>query len=53
MLFHVSGGEPMLYKHTADLIEYIDNYYNENKELIKFCFKNSLTFSFILSNSYP
>lgn len=27
MLFHVSGGEPMLYKHTADLIEYIDKNY--------------------------
>lgn len=27
MLFHVSGGEPMLYKHTADLIEYIDTNY--------------------------
>lgn len=29
MLFHVSGGEPMLYKHTADLIEYIDKKYGE------------------------
>lgn len=28
MLFHVSGGEPMLYKHTADLIEYIDKNYS-------------------------
>lgn len=27
MLFHVSGGEPMLYKHTADLIKYIDENY--------------------------
>lgn len=27
MLFHVSGGEPMIYKHTADLIEYIDKNY--------------------------
>ena len=27
MLFHVSGGEPMLYKYTADLIEYIDYKY--------------------------
>lgn len=27
MLFHVSGGEPLLYKHTADLIEYIDKNY--------------------------
>lgn len=29
MLFHVSGGEPMLYKHTADLIEYIDKKYGD------------------------
>lgn len=29
MLFHVSGGEPMLYKHTADLIEYIDSKYGD------------------------
>lgn len=27
MLFHVSGGEPFIYKHTADLIEYIDKKY--------------------------
>lgn len=27
MLFHVSGGEPMVYKHTADLIAYIDKNY--------------------------
>lgn len=27
MLFHVSGGEPMLYEHTADIIEYIDSKY--------------------------
>lgn len=27
MLFHVSGGEPMLYQHTADLIDYIDKNY--------------------------
>lgn len=29
MLFHVSGGEPMLYKHTADLIQYIDEKYGD------------------------
>lgn len=29
MLFHVSGGEPLLYKHTADLIEYIDKNYGD------------------------
>lgn len=27
MLFHVSGGEPMLYSRIADLIEYIDTRY--------------------------
>ncbi len=30
MLFHVSGGEPLLYQHTADLIQYIDMNYREN-----------------------
>ncbi len=29
MLFHVSGGEPMLYQHTADLIQYIDENYGD------------------------
>lgn len=29
MLFHVSGGEPFLYKYTADLIEYIDSHYGD------------------------
>lgn len=29
MLFHVSGGEPMLYRYTADLIEYIDENYGD------------------------
>lgn len=29
MLFHVSGGEPMLYKHIADVIEYIDMHYGD------------------------
>ncbi len=29
MLFHVSGGEPMLYKHTAELIKYIDENYGD------------------------
>lgn len=29
MLFHISGGEPMLYKHITDLIEYVlQNYGN-------------------------
>lgn len=29
MLFHVSGGEPMLYPHIADLIDYIDKNYKD------------------------
>lgn len=29
MLFHVSGGEPMLYNRVADLIEYIDTQYGD------------------------
>lgn len=29
MLFHVSGGEPLIYKYTADLIEYIDRNYGD------------------------
>lgn len=30
LLFHISGGEPLLYKYTADLVEYIDkNYRNQ------------------------
>ncbi|MBQ7470366.1 MAG: radical SAM protein [Pseudobutyrivibrio sp.] len=29
MLFHVSGGEPMLYKHIAELIQYIDENYGD------------------------
>ncbi len=34
MLFHVSGGEPFLYKYTVDIIEYIDkNYGNKINKL--------------------
>lgn len=29
MLFHVSGGEPLLDKHTADIIQYLDANYGE------------------------
>ena len=29
MQFHVSGGEPMLYQHTAELIAYIDSNYGD------------------------
>lgn len=29
MQFHVSGGEPMLYQHMADLIAYIDSNYGD------------------------
>lgn len=29
MLFHVSGGEPLIYRYTADLIKYIDTNYGD------------------------
>ncbi len=29
MLFHVSGGEPLLYQYTADIISYIDTNYRD------------------------
>jgi MoaA/NifB/PqqE/SkfB family radical SAM enzyme len=29
MQFHVSGGEPLLYQHTVDLIQYIDEKYRD------------------------
>ncbi len=35
MLFHVSGGEPMVYKHTADLIEYIDRNYGDRIDTLR------------------
>jgi len=35
MLFHISGGEPMLYKHTADLIEYIDKNYGDRIDTLR------------------
>lgn len=35
MLFHVSGGEPMMYKYTADLIEYIDKNYGERIDTLR------------------
>lgn len=35
MLFHVSGGEPMVYKHTADLIEYIDRSYGDRIDTLR------------------
>ena len=35
MLFHVSGGEPMIYKHTADLIEYIDKNYGDRIDTLR------------------
>lgn len=35
MLFHVSGGEPMLYKYTADLIEYIDKKYGDRIDTLR------------------
>ena len=35
MLFHVSGGEPMVYKYTADLIEYIDKNYRHKIDTLR------------------
>ena len=35
MLFHVSGGEPMLYKYLPDLIEYIDRKYGERIDTLR------------------
>lgn len=35
MLFHISGGEPMLYKYTADLIEYIDRNYGDRIDTLR------------------
>lgn len=35
MLFHVSGGEPFLYKHTADLIEYVDKNYGDRIDTLR------------------
>ena len=35
MLFHVSGGEPFIYKHTADLIEYIDKNYGDRIDTLR------------------
>ena len=29
MQFHISGGEPLLYQHTADLVRYIDENYGD------------------------
>jgi hypothetical protein len=35
MLFHVSGGEPMLYKGIADIIEYIDKNYGDRIDTLR------------------
>lgn len=35
MLFHVSGGEPMLYRRIADLIEYIDENYGNKIDTLR------------------
>lgn len=35
MLFHVSGGEPMLYKYTADIIGYIDKNYGNRIDTLR------------------
>lgn len=36
MLFHVSGGEPLLYKYTADIIQYIDQKYGHKINTLRF-----------------
>lgn len=35
MLFHVSGGEPLLYKHIAELIQYIDDNYGDRIDTLR------------------
>ncbi len=35
MLFHVSGGEPMIYKYTADIIQYIDKNYGKRIDTLR------------------
>lgn len=35
MLFHISGGEPLIYKHTADLVEYIDKNYGDRIDTLR------------------
>ena len=35
MLFHISGGEPMLYKYIADLVEYIDKNYGDRIDTLR------------------
>lgn len=35
MLFHISGGEPLLYKHTAELAEYIDRHYGDRIDTLR------------------
>ena len=35
MLFHVSGGEPLIYKYTADLIEYINKNYGDRIDTLR------------------
>jgi len=35
MLFHISGGEPLLYQYTVDLIEYIDKKYGNRIDTLR------------------
>ncbi|KHM51281.1 hypothetical protein NZ47_11395 [Anaerovibrio lipolyticus] len=35
MLFHVSGGEPMLYKHIAKVIDYLDKNYGDRIDTLR------------------
>lgn len=35
MIFHLSGGEPLLYQHTADLLAYIYEHYGERIDRLR------------------
>ena len=35
MLFHISGGEPMIYKNTAELIEYVSHNYGDRIDTLR------------------
>jgi Predicted Fe-S oxidoreductase len=35
MLFHISGGEPLIYRYTADLAEYIDKHYGDRIDTLR------------------
>lgn len=35
MLFHISGGEPLIYQYTADLAEYVDKHYGDRIDTLR------------------